>query len=178
MDLLESTVRYLQEHELTLATAESCTAGLIVSELARIPGSGQSIDCGLAVYSPQAKHRYLGVSFETIDTYGLTSEATSRELALGALDNNDADIAVANTGIAGPKPHDDIPVGTVCFAWALRHDGKTFLFVETRHFPGERNDVRLAAAHHALKQIPTYHGAVIRKEASAYDIDQDKETTS
>ncbi|QEA38135.1 CinA family protein [Pistricoccus aurantiacus] len=165
MELLENVARYLKDNELKLATAESCTAGLIVSELARVPGSGQGIDCGLAVYSPQAKHRYLGVRFETIDTYGLTSEQTAREMAIGALDNNDADLAIANTGVAGPDPADGIPAGTVCFAWAFNHQEKKYLFLETRRFTGERNEVRLAAAHHALARILRHHAAV--KEGKA-----------
>lgn len=161
MDMLENISEYLQAHQLKLATAESCTAGLIVSELARVPGSGQSIDCGLAVYSPEAKNRYLSVSFATIDTYGLTSEATSREMALGALNNNDANIAIANTGIAGPKAHDGIPVGTVCFAWAFSYQQKQYLVSETCHFSGDRNEVRHAAAHYALKQIPKYYAVIL-----------------
>ncbi|WP_346797133.1 CinA family protein [Halomonas sp. Bachu 37] len=165
MEVLGRVSEYLQQHELTLATAESCTAGLIVSELARVPGSGQSIDCGLAVYSPEAKNRYLAVSFDTIDTYGLTSEETAREMALGALDNNNANVAVANTGIAGPEPHDGIPVGTVCFAWAFRHADNTYLYTETRRFPGDRNEVRLAAAHYSLELIIEHHRVVTEGNA-------------
>lgn len=165
MELLENISEYLKKHELKLATAESCTAGLIVSELARIPGSGQSIDCGLAVYSPEAKNRYLAVSFDTIEAYGLTSEETAREMALGALDNNNANVAVANTGIAGPEPHDGIPVGTVCFAWAFRHAEKVYLYTETQCFSGDRNEVRLAAAHYSLELIPKHHGAVVNGKA-------------
>ncbi|WP_048307522.1 CinA family protein [Halomonas sp. PR-M31] len=165
MTLLEDITQYLINHELKLATAESCTAGLIVSELARVPGSGQSIDCGLGVYSPEAKNRYLGVRYATIENFGLTSEETSKEMALGALDNNHADLAVANTGIAGPQPQGDIPVGTVCFAWAFRHDDKKYLYTETRRFTGDRNEVRLAAAHHALQRIPQYHQAVLEGKA-------------
>lgn len=88
MELLKQITDYLQQQKLKLATAESCTAGLIVSELARVPGSGQCIDCGLAVYSPEAKNRYLSVSFDTIDTYGLTSEETSREMALARISHS------------------------------------------------------------------------------------------
>ncbi|WP_346731429.1 MULTISPECIES: ammonia-dependent NAD(+) synthetase [unclassified Halomonas] len=158
MELLDSITDYLIDNGLKLATAESCTAGLIVSELARVPGSGQSIDCGLGVYSPQSKHRYLGVSFDTIDRYGLTSEAVACEMASGALSNNDADVALANTGIAGPTPgDDDTPIGTVCFAWAFRENGQHHHFSETRHFDGTRNEVRLAAAHYALERLPHYH---------------------
>lgn len=169
MDLLEKMSEYLKKHELKMATAESCTAGLIVSELARVPGSGQSIDCGLAVYSPEAKNRYLSVSFETIDSHGLTSEATVREMALGALNNNDANVALANTGIAGPEPHDGIPVGTVCFAWAFRHDQHIYLMTETQHFSGDRNQVRLAAAHYALASIPKHHDEVLAGKISRMD---------
>lgn len=158
MELLEKISEYLAKQELKLATAESCTAGLIVSELARVPGSGQSIYCGLAVYSPEAKNRYLAVSFDTIETYGLTSEATSSEMALGALAYSGANVSIANTGIAGPEPQDGIPVGTVCFAWAFRHEQQLYLMTETRHFSGDRNQVRLAAAHYALELIPKHYG--------------------
>lgn len=169
MELLEKITRYLADQELILATAESCTAGLIVSEIARIPGSGQCIDCGLAVYSPEAKHRYLGVSHSAIENHGLTSEIVSGEMATGALKNNNANLAVANTGIAGPDPGDDgTPVGTVCLAWAYRHQGEIYLFTETRRFDaaGDRNQVRLAAAHYSLERIADYHRQVVAGKAT------------
>lgn len=167
MELLEKITRYFIDHELTLATAESCTAGLVVSEIARIPGSGQSIDCGLAVYSPETKHRYLGVSHATIENNGLTSEAVAGEMAVGALKNNNANLAVANTGIAGPDPGDDgTPVGTICLAWAFRHEGEVYLFTETQCFEGDRNEVRLAAAHYSLERIYEYHRRTIAGDAT------------
>lgn len=163
MAMLEDIANYLVENDLKLATAESCTAGLAISELSRIPGVGKAIDCGLGVYSPEAKNRYLNVSFETIDKYGLTSEAVALEMAIGALNNNNADVAIANTGIAGPGGgDDDIPIGTVCFSWAFRLGDSTYQYAETRQFDGDRNEVRLAAAHYVLEQIPAY-----RKKASA-----------
>ncbi|WP_043526967.1 CinA family protein [Litchfieldella xinjiangensis] len=162
MEMLERITQYLQDSNLNLATAESCTAGLIVSELARIPGSGQSIDCGLAVYSPESKNRYLKVSFDTIDTHGLTSEPVAREMAIGALNNNNADVALSNTGVAGPNGgDDDTPIGTVCFAWAFRHKDHEHHFCETRRFDGGRNEVRLAAAHYSLERLPHYHQQVL-----------------
>lgn len=158
MELLKRVTDYLTDNELKLATAESCTAGLIFSELARVPGSGQNIECGLGVYSPESKNHYLGVSYETIERHGLTSEAVAREMASGALNNNDANVALANTGIAGPDPGDDgTPIGTVCFAWAFRHNGDHHLYCETRRFDGDRNEVRQAAADHALERLPHYH---------------------
>lgn len=158
MDLPERTSKYLQDNNLKLATAESCTAGLVVSELARVSGSGACIDCGLAVYSPQSKNRYLNVSFETMEQYGLTSEEVALEMAIGALKRNDANVAVANTGVAGPGSADDgTPEGRVCFAWVFRCGDEICSYSETRDFDGERNTVRLSAAHYCLEQIPAYH---------------------
>lgn len=161
MDRLEPIVQFLIDHSIRLVTAESCTAGLIVSELARVPGSGQVIDCGLTVYSPQAKHRYLGVAYDTIEREGLTSEAVAREMATGALDGNDATVALSNTGIAGPADGGPgQPAGTMCLAWAMRRDGNRYLFSETRHFEGERNGIRLATAHYSLERLLYYYAEV------------------
>jgi PncC family amidohydrolase len=164
MEMLENVVAYLKEHELSLATAESCTAGLVTSELARIPGSGGCLDCGLALYSPESKNRYLKVSFATMDRYGLTSEPVAIEMALGALNRNNADVAISNTGLAGPGPGDDgTPAGTVCFGWAFRCEDRTYTYSETRCFDGERNEVRLIAAHHSLEQLPHYHRKALKQ---------------
>ncbi|MBZ9567579.1 MULTISPECIES: CinA family protein [Modicisalibacter] len=161
MDWLEDVIHYLTAQGLQITTAESCTAGLVVSELVSVPGSGQAIDCGLAVYSPEAKNRYLGVPYEAMSRDGLTSEATSRAMALGALNNSAANLAIANTGIAGPKPGDDgTPVGTVCLAWAFRHEGRVYVTSETQRLAGKRNEVRLTAAHQSLSRIPDLHRRV------------------
>ncbi|MFD2191586.1 CinA family protein [Pistricoccus aurantiacus] len=165
MELVENVVAYLKEQELALVTAESCTAGLIASEVANVPGSGQVLEGGLVVYSPEAKKRYLAVASETIEAHGLTSQALSREMALRALDSNDADIAVAVTGLAGPDPCGEVPSGTLCFAWAFRHQSKDYLFSETRRLAGSRNEIRLEAAHYSLAQIPTHHKAVLAGRA-------------
>lgn len=162
MELLQRTVDYLKDNALILATAESCTAGLVVSELARIPGSGGCLDCGLAVYSAESKNRYLNVSLDTIDRHGLTSEEVALEMSIGALRRNNADLALSNTGLAGPGSGDDgTPVGTVCFAWAIRCGDKEYQYSETQNFDGDRNEVRLAAAHYALEQLPYYHRKAI-----------------
>ena len=158
MEKLETIVDYLKEHDITLATAESCTAGLIVSELARVPGSGGCIDCGLAVYSPESKNRYLKVSFDTIDEYGLTSEEVALEMVNGAIDRNYADAAISNTGVAGPgAAQDGTPEGRVCFGWAIRVDKKVVTFSETIDFDGDRNSVREFAAYYALERLMHYH---------------------
>lgn len=155
---LEQIVDYLKQNDVFLTTAESCTAGLVVSELARVPGSGGCIDCGLVMYSPESKHRNLKVSFETIERYGLTSEEVALEMAEGALNRNDATAALSNTGLAGPSAgDDDTPIGRVCFAWVFRFEGKVMKYSETRDFDGSRNEVRLAAAHYVLECLPNYH---------------------
>jgi len=157
-DMISSLIEYMQAQELVLTTAESCTAGLILSEFASVPGSGSLVDCGLAVYSPQAKQRYLKIGDAIFEQHSLTSEALSREMAIGALNNTEANVALANTGIAGPTPADDgTPVGTVCFAWAFRTGDGDIVYCETRHFNGGRNDVRLAAARYSLTRLKHYH---------------------
>lgn len=158
MEMLERIVTYLKDNELKLATAESCTAGLVASELARVPGSGGCLDCGLALYSPESKKRYLNVGFDTIEKHGLTSEPVATEMAIGALKRNDAEVVLANTGLAGPGEGDDgTPEGTVCFAWAVKCGDKALSYSETQCFDGERNEVRLAAAHYSLEKLPHYH---------------------
>lgn len=170
MDLLEKTTDYLRDNQLKLATAESCTAGLVVSELARVSGSGACLDCGLAVYSPESKNRYLNVSFDTMETHGLTSEAVALEMAVGALKRNDANVAVANTGVAGPGSADDgTPEGRVCFAWVFRCGDTVHSFSETRDFDGERNTVRLSAAHYCLEQIPLYHQQALEAHRQSHN---------
>jgi PncC family amidohydrolase len=83
---------------LTLVTAESCTAGLMTSILADVPGCGQVLDAGYVVYSPEAKQRCLGVSPDTMERFGLTSEEVAREMALGALEAAKVRLARALAG--------------------------------------------------------------------------------
>ena len=166
--MIETLIDYLTRHEQIMTTAESCTAGLILSELASVPGSGQFIDSGLVVYSPEAKQRYLHIGEDIFEQYSLTSETMACEMAKGALNNTQATIAVANTGIAGPAASDDgTPIGTVCFAWAIRTDSDDHVFCETKRFDGDRNEVRLAAARHALSRVSHYHGQCLNNAADA-----------
>jgi PncC family amidohydrolase len=159
MENLQHLSDYLDEHKLRLATAESCTAGLIVATLGNLPGCGSWLECGFVTYSVEAKCRCLGVAPETVERYNLTSEPVAREMAEGALHNSRANVAVATTGVAGPSPGDgNIPVGTICFAWAFEHNGSTVAYSETRRFDGDRNAVREAAADYAIQRIPHYHG--------------------
>lgn len=154
---LRKLLAYLKKNGIVVATAESCTAGLIAGRLADASGVGSALQVGFVVYSPEAKIHCLGVSKKTIERFGLTSEEVAREMALGALERSDASIALADTGLADAQEGSDIPAGTVCFAWAVRDNGEARVFSETRRFDGSRNVVRRAAADHALERIPHYY---------------------
>lgn len=119
MSIAAATIDYLKQHRLLLTTAESCTAGKIITLLSQVEGSGACIECGYVVYSEEAKQRLLGVSAYTIKTFNLTSCEVAREMAQGALRDSPAQVAVATTGLLGPDSIDGIPPGTVCFAWAF-----------------------------------------------------------
>jgi nicotinamide-nucleotide amidase len=154
---LQSVLRYLEENRLTLVTAESCTAGLVASRLAEMPGSGSWLDCAFVTYSKAAKMRCLGVRRESIEQHNLTSEPIAREMAEGALHNSRANLAIATTGVAGPDDQGEIPAGTVCFAWAFEHDQHHTTFSETRKFEGDRSQVMESATDYALSRIWHYH---------------------
>ena len=91
-------VTFMQKNNLRLVTAESCTAGLIAATVADVEGAGQLLDCAFVTYSPEAKKRCLHVKQETLDNYNLTSEAVAAEMAMGALTESPANLAIANTG--------------------------------------------------------------------------------
>lgn len=162
MENLQQVSDFLDSRNLSIVTAESCTAGLVAGTLADMPGCGKWFACGYVTYSPEAKNRILGVSMETIERFNLTSEEVARGMALGALKISDASIAASNTGVAGPdNGAGNIPVGTVCFGWAFRHKGETQVFSETRRFDGDRNAVRQTAANHAIGRIPALYADFI-----------------
>lgn len=154
MESIDDVAAFMKAHELLLVTAESCTAGLIAARLADVPGAGALLDCAFVVYSCDAKQQCLGVSRETIERFGLTSEEVAREMASGALRRSRANVAIANTGVA--EAVDDTPAGTQCFAWAFRipDTDDPVLFSETRRFAGSRNEIRDAGAEYALLRIP------------------------
>ena len=163
---LESALRHLEENGLRLVTAESCTAGLVASTLAELPGSGCWLECAFVTYSRQAKMSLLGVKKETIERYNLTSEEVAREMAEGALRLSRANVALSDTGLAGPGGASGIPVGTVCFAWSFQREGGPRTFSETRRFPGDRNQVRQSAAEYMISRIWHYHNQVQTEEGN------------
>lgn len=123
-----------------IATAESCTAGLLTARLTERPGSSDYVAGGVVSYSNEAKVRLLGVDAGQIEQHGAVSEPVAQAMAAGALQRFDADTAIAITGIAGPGGGtEEKPVGTVCFTVALG-DGRSV--TRTLRLPGNRSDVR------------------------------------
>ena len=133
---------------LKLATAESCTGGLVAATLTAIPGSSDVVERGFATYSNEAKEKMLGVPRVTLLSYGAVSEPVARAMAEGALMESLADVAVSITGVAGPGGGSaEKPVGLVHFGCARR--GRPT--VTARHvFPGDRDEVRTRAVETAL----------------------------
>ena len=143
--------RVLVDRRWTVATAETCTGGLIAGAITDVGGSSAWFDRGFVTYSNEAKIEMLGVRAATLAAYGAVSEATAREMAAGALARSGADIAVAVTGIAGPSGGTpEKPVGLVCFAWARRGSAVDAC---TLHFTGDRAAVREAAVVAALEGL-------------------------
>lgn len=169
MSIAAATVDYLRANGLVLTTAESCTAGKIVMLLSEIAGSGELIESGYVVYSPEAKTRLLRVSPQTIATFNLTSCEVAREMALGALHDSTANVAVATTGILGPEDVDGIPAGTICFAWAFQTEDGRSLFSRQQRFSGSRCEVQSLAAEHALKRLPHFHKRALAGERGQGD---------
>lgn len=149
LDLARALLRRAEAGHLRLATAESCTAGLIAACLTEIAGSSAVVDRGWIVYDNRAKHELLGVPPELVERVGAVSEEVARAMAEGALERSGADLALACTGIAGPGGATPAkPVGLVHTAVARR--GRP-----TRHrrdvFPGHRQTVRAATVDAALE---------------------------
>jgi nicotinamide-nucleotide amidase len=136
-----------------IATAESCTGGLVAAALTEIPGSSAVLDRGFVTYSNEAKQQMLGVSEDIIDTLGAVSVATAWAMAQGAIKHSQADVAVAISGVAGPDGGTaQKPVGTVVFAKAER--GKTEINAEQMLLEGEgRGDIRYKAVLVALELL-------------------------
>ena len=131
-----------------IATAESCTGGMIAAALTDIAGSSDVFDRGFVTYSNDAKIDMLGVGQETLTAHGAVSEQIAREMATGALTRSNATLAVATTGIAGPSGSEYKPEGRVCFGLAQTgHPTQT----QTIEFgPLGRAAVRVAATEYAL----------------------------
>ena len=134
-----------------VATAESCTGGLIAGALTEIAGSSDVVDRGFVTYSNQAKMEMLGVPAEMIAAEGAVSSAVARAMAEGALARSQAGVTVSVTGVAGPGGGSAAkPVGTVWFGCAMR-SGETIS--EMMVFGGDRSAVRAATVMYALELL-------------------------
>ena len=133
-----------------LATAESCTGGLIAAACTELAGSSVWFERGFVSYANEAKTEMLGVDAALILTHGAVSEPVVRAMALGALGHSRAQVALAVTGVAGPSGGSkDKPVGTVWFGWSVQGQ----LSSERKRFDGDRAAVRAATVQHALTTL-------------------------
>jgi nicotinamide-nucleotide amidase len=133
-----------------LATAESCTGGMIAAAITDVPGSSKALERGFVTYSNTAKMEMLGVARATLNTHGAVSEPVAAEMARGALVHSHADIAVSVTGIAGPGGSEHKPEGRVCFGIAYGDRLET----ETVEYGAlGRDAVRRASVDHALGMV-------------------------
>ena len=153
MSIEKQTVELLKRKKLKLATAESCTGGLISKRITDVSGSSEVFEGGVVCYSNRFKENVLGVSPETLKKYGAVSRETAREMVKGVLSLTKADIAVAVTGIAGPSSDDtNKPVGLVYIAVS---DGKSTVVKKLlNNFTGDvREQNRSISADTALEMI-------------------------
>jgi nicotinamide-nucleotide amidase len=133
-----------------MATAESCTGGLIAGACTDLAGSSDWFERGFVTYSNDAKSELLGVDAALIEAHGAVSEPVARAMAEGAVARSRAQASVAVTGVAGPSGGSaEKPVGTVWFGWSV--DGRTR--TERRRFDGDRAAVRAATVHYALQTL-------------------------
>ena len=150
MNLASKLIDLSKKYEVMIATAESCTGGMVMAALTDIAGSSAVAERGFVTYTNTAKMQMLGVSSTTLDAYGAVSEQVAEEMAKGALRNSEADLSVSITGIAGPGGSDHKPEGRVCFGIA---DDKT-CFTQTVEFGAlGRPNVREAARDYAIQML-------------------------
>lgn len=148
--LVEQLAQALKTRGLMMATAESCTGGLIAGACTELSGSSEWFERGFVTYADAAKTEMLDVPAALIGAHGAVSEAVARAMAAGALAHSQAQVSVAVTGVAGPTGGSaEKPVGTVWFGWATPEG----VFSEHRRFDGDRAAVRQATVAHALSGL-------------------------
>lgn len=145
-----ATIAELSKRGLTIAAAESLTAGMLCASLAAVPGASAVLRGGLVVYATDLKHRLAGVSAATLQKVGPVAEDTAVELAEGARRACQADIGIGLTGVAGPATQGGHPVGTVFIGVALPHGPVN---VRECHFRGSRQDIRQQSVDIALSMV-------------------------
>jgi nicotinamide-nucleotide amidase len=134
-----------------IASAESCTGGMLSSAITEIPGSSTIFECGFVTYSNISKMELLSVNEKTLNLYGAVSEEVAGEMAIGAVNNSKANLAISITGIAGPGGSNIKPEGMVCFAIAFENEIK---LIETKKWGAlGRNNIRQKATFHGLNLL-------------------------
>lgn len=161
-ELLKLAIRvgaHLRDAERRLVTAESCTGGWVGKTLTDVAGSSDWYLGGVVAYSNTLKQSLLGVLPSTLAAHGAVSEATAREMAIGALETFGGQIAVSVTGIAGPGGgQPGKPAGTVWFGWAWREGDEIETRVAQEVFAGDREAVRRQSVARALQEVLTLGG--------------------
>ena len=161
--LEETVVRMLRERGMTISFAESCTGGMLSARLVSVPGASEVYRAGFVTYANEAKHRFLGVSEETLATKGAVSPETAEQMARGVMRAGEAQVGVGVTGIAGPdggtpeKPVGLVYIGVACGDQVL---------VKENHFTGNREKVRERSVITALDLVRRMILAADRKEQS------------
>lgn len=147
-DLVEKIHAALRARNMKLVTAESCTGGMLAAAMTAAPGASDIFERGFITYSNQSKHELLGVPLETLAQHGAVSEQAARAMAIGALKNSRADIAISVTGIAGPEGGSALkPVGLVYLGLARKDETA----IKTLNLSGSRDHIRREAARLALE---------------------------
>ncbi|MCR5581406.1 MAG: CinA family protein [Pseudobutyrivibrio sp.] len=148
---IKDTIEILTANHYSVATAESCTGGLIASSIVDMPGASDCFNEGYVTYSNEAKMKNLGVKEETLIKYGAVSRETAEQMATGVRTRAKSDFGISSTGIAGPgggSPKK--PVGLVYIACAY---GDSQCIVKELHLKGDRSEVRAAACREALELL-------------------------
>lgn len=149
-EICKSLAELLTRNGLKLATAESCTGGMIAAACTDLAGSSAWFDRGFITYSNAAKAELLAVEERLLRRAGAVCEGVVRAMVLGALSHSQAQVAISVTGVAGPTGGSPAkPVGTVWFGFAAPGQ----VITEKRHFEGDRAQVRAATVHYALKRL-------------------------
>ena len=150
-ELVQTLAKLMIAKKFKLATAESCTGGMLSQRVTALSGSSEWFECGFITYSNDLKISLLGVQAKVLDEFGAVSKEVAEQMALGTLQNCAADIAVSITGIAGPRGGSTAkPVGTVYIATAkLNQSAKAKHY----HFKGNREVIRKQTTHAAIKLV-------------------------
>ncbi len=148
MENAEKLVNLLIEKKLHITTAESCTGGMVASRIVDVANASKVFNVAYVTYANEAKEKYLNVDSKTIEKYGVVSEEVTKQMALGALKEANADISIVTSGIAGPTGGTEYkPVGMVCFCVGIKDN----VYTSTKYFGNiGRNKVRSMATEYII----------------------------